>query len=62
MKYKILTPITEKQIKSGFNNNQLKIISSSKNLINHLQSLNLENTNLLMMSSGNFDKINLDEL
>ena len=62
IKHKKLTPITEEQIKSGFNNNQLKIISSSKDLINHLQSLNLENTNLLMMSSGNFDKINLDEL
>ena len=62
IKHKKLTPITEEQIKAAFNNNQLKIISNSKDLIKHLKSLSLENTNLLMMSSGNFDKINLDEI
>jgi UDP-N-acetylmuramate: L-alanyl-gamma-D-glutamyl-meso-diaminopimelate ligase len=62
IKHKKLTPITEEQIKAAFNNNQLVIISNSEDLINHIKSLSLENTNLLMMSSGNFDKINLDEL
>lgn len=62
IKHKKLTPITEEQIKAAFNNNKLKIISNSKDLIKHVKSLSLENTNLLMMSSGNFDKINLDEL
>ena len=62
IKHKKLTPITEEQIKAAFNNNQLVIISNSEDLINHIKSLSLENTNLLMMSSGNFDKINLDEI
>ena len=62
IKHKKLKKITEKQIKSGCNNNKLVIISNSKDLINNVKSLCLDNTKLLMISSGNFDKINLDEL
>jgi len=57
IKLKGLIPITEEQIKKSFNKENLLIFSDSEKLKNHLQSINLENSNLLMMSSGNFSKL-----
>ena len=43
---------------------QINIETNRKviNYFNSLKNLNLENTNLLLMSSGNFNKMNLDEI
>ena len=60
--HKGLTPITEEQIKSSFNKENLLVFSDCEKLKIHLQSINLENKNLLMMSSGNFNKLDLNEI
>ena len=62
IKHKGLEPIKEEEIKSAFNNKDLIVISDNIKLKTHLKNLNLENTNLLLMSSGNFNKMNLDEI
>ena len=62
IKHKGLEPIKEDEIKSAFNNKDLIVISDDIKLKTHLKNLNLENTNLLLMSSGNFNKMNLDEI
>ena len=62
IKHKGLEPIKEEEIKSAFNNKDLIVISDDIKLKTHLKNLNLENTNLLLMSSGNFNKMNLDEI
>ena len=62
IKHKGLEPIKEDEIKSAFNNKELIVILDDIILKNHLKNINLENTNLLLMSSGNFNKMNLDEI
>ena len=62
IKHKGLEPIKEDEIKSAFNNKELIVISDDVILKNHLKNINLENTNLLLMSSGNFNNMNLNEI
>jgi len=62
IKHKGLEPIKEDEIKLAFNNKELIVISDDIILKNHLKNINLHNTNLLLMSSGNFNKMNLDEI
>ena len=62
IKHKGLEPIKEDEIKSAFNNKDLIVISDDIKLKTHLKNLNLENSNLLLMSSGNFNKMNFDEI
>jgi len=62
IEHKGLKPINEKKIKESFNKKNLKVFSSSKKLENHLKSINLSDKNLLMMSSGNFNNLNYDEI
>ena len=62
IEHKGLKPINEKNIKESFNKKNLKVFSSSKKLENHLKSINLSDKNLLMMSSGNFNNLNYDEI
>ena len=62
IKHKGLTPITEEQIKISFNKKNLIIFNDSEKLKIHLRSINLENKNLLMMSSGNFNKLDFNEI
>jgi UDP-N-acetylmuramate: L-alanyl-gamma-D-glutamyl-meso-diaminopimelate ligase len=52
---KKLSPITSDQVKAGFSNNNLEIFSDSKLLLERLENENWNGTNLLMMSSGDFD-------
>ncbi len=62
IEHKKLPPITEQQVKEAFNNEDLLVFTDSSTLLKFLISLNWENKNLLMMSSGNFDGINLVKL
>ena len=48
--------------KDKFSLDKTIVISDDIKLKTHLKNLNLENTNLLLMSSGNFNKMNLDEI
>ena len=48
-------------LKTAFNQNDLTIFTESDKLIEYLEGKDLNNKNLLMMSSGNFDGVNLDK-
>jgi UDP-N-acetylmuramate: L-alanyl-gamma-D-glutamyl-meso-diaminopimelate ligase len=56
---KRLPPITEEQIKTAFGRPDLLVYNNSKTLLIDLQSMEWDGVNLLMMSSGNFDGIDL---
>lgn len=62
IEHKKLKPITAKQVKDAFGTNNVTVINKTEDLVNVLQSKTWENSNLLMMSSGNFDGIKFEEL
>ena len=62
IKHKRLDPISKEDIKHAFKNEKLKVINDKEELINHLKDIYTKNTNLLMMSSGNFNKLNYNEI
>ncbi|RFZ84347.1 peptidoglycan synthetase [Mucilaginibacter terrenus] len=56
---KKMTPYAPEVVKTAFNNEKLRFFDDPEKLLTYLQALNLENANLLMMSSGNFGGIDL---
>ena len=62
IKHKRLDPISKEDIKHAFKNEKLKVINDKEELIDHLKDIYTKNTNLLMMSSGNFNKLNYNEI
>jgi len=62
IEHKKLKPITEQQVLNYFNRADLKIFTDSNALITYLKSKSLKNHVLLMMSSGNFDGIDFNQL
>ena len=60
--HKKLQDLSPEEVKSAFNSDNITVFTDSKDLVDLLKSDNWENKNLLMMSSGNFDGINFDEL
>lgn len=61
VKHKKLEPITEQQVADGFNGG-VQVFTETQQVLHFIRSKNWKNTVLLMMSSGNFDGINYDEL
>ncbi len=59
---KKLTPITVSQVKEGFANERLEVFTDSNQLKQSLLQETWQQKNLLMMSLGNFDGLDLDEL
>ena len=55
--HKKLKPINEAQVKSAFNRNDLVVVTKTEAISKTLKDIQWNNTNLLMMSSGNFDGI-----
>jgi UDP-N-acetylmuramate: L-alanyl-gamma-D-glutamyl-meso-diaminopimelate ligase len=62
LKHKRLPDITPAEVKAAFSREDLQVITDSNGLAANLTALNWNNTNLLLMSSGNFDGLNLEEL
>ncbi|POY37783.1 peptidoglycan synthetase [Solitalea longa] len=62
IEHKKLEPITEEQVKSAFNSANVQVFTNSQELEKYLLDQNWLNTNLLLMSSGNFDGIDFKEL
>ena len=62
IKSKNLEKISKQDIFKAFANKDLNIFDDSKKLEKFIKSFNFKNTNLLMMSSGNFDNINIENL
>lgn len=59
---KKLEDVTVEDIHEAFKNKDLNIFTDSNALLSKLQNLDWDNANLLMMTSGNFDGMNFDEL
>ncbi len=62
VEHKKLKAISSQQVKEAFGGNNLKVYTDSQVLLDDLMHLNFEKTNLLLMSSGNFSGLNLQEL
>jgi len=62
LEHKKLPYISPEQVKSAFGGNNLIVYNDSKRLMDDLCKMDMKEKNLLMMSSGNFDGINLNEL
>ena len=60
--HKKLKPISNKQVMDAFGNGNLVIYTDSDLLIKDLKSKSWKNANLLMMSSGNFDGMDIADL
>lgn len=59
--HKKLAPISTDQVLSGFGGT-VKVVNETQNVLDFIHSKNWKNKVLLMMSSGNFDGIDYDEL
>lgn len=59
---KRMEPFSEDDVQKAFSNPKLKFFNDAAKLKAYLLSLNYKNTNLLMMSSGNYAGFNLPEL
>jgi UDP-N-acetylmuramate: L-alanyl-gamma-D-glutamyl-meso-diaminopimelate ligase len=57
--HKKLKPITPEQVRNAFGGNNIRIFTSSDELVAELKKKNWKDANLLMMSSGNFDGVDL---
>ncbi|MDY0053564.1 MAG: Mur ligase family protein [Bacteroidales bacterium] len=62
IEHKGLKEITKEQVFSAFDREDIIICNKSSEVIDYIRTIKWENTNLLMMTSGNFDGINFDEL
>ena len=62
LKMKKLPPITEEDIQKAFSHKNLKVLTDNSILVNELKNMNWTNQNLLMMSSGTFNGLNLKDL
>ena len=61
IEHKRLTPITAEEVRDAFGTKNVEVFTESLALQRKLQSLSYENTALLMMSSGTFDGVNINE-
>jgi UDP-N-acetylmuramate: L-alanyl-gamma-D-glutamyl-meso-diaminopimelate ligase len=62
LEHKKLPPITAEEVRLAFNSPNVQVITDTQALLKLLRERDYTNTNLLMMSSGNFDGINFEEL
>lgn len=62
VEHKKLSPITSEMIFKSFNREDLEIFSNSKLLIDRLLTIENNNTQFLLMSSGNFNGIDIEQL
>ncbi|WP_309607624.1 glutamate ligase domain-containing protein, partial [Flavobacterium sp.] len=62
VKIKQLEEVTYEQIATAFNRKDLIIYTNPTDFKNYLFNLNLENSALLLMSSGNYGGLNFDEI
>lgn len=60
--HKRLDPITTDEVTKAFEHNNLKVFTNSAKLIEQLKTEKLENTVLLIMTSGNFDGVDIKQL
>lgn len=61
-KHKKITPFTEMDVQGAFKDDNLIFFNDRTDLKSHLLAMNFTNTNLLLMSSGNFSGLDLIKL
>ncbi len=61
-KHKKMEPLSEEDVKTSFNDKNILFFSEASALESYLRSLKFEQTNLLLMSSGNFGGMDLVKL
>ena len=61
IEHKKLKPVTPVQVKNSFGKGNIKVFTDSKLMLDELKNMDWDNKVLLMMSSGNFDGVNLAE-
>jgi len=59
IEHKHLTTITPKQVAEAFGGTNIEVFTDSKVMLDKIRKIKFKDQNLLMMSSGNFDGINL---
>ncbi len=62
IEHKRLEAITEADVKKAFNRSDLQVFTDSESLVSFLASQTWPNANLLMMSSGNYNGLDMNEL
>jgi UDP-N-acetylmuramate: L-alanyl-gamma-D-glutamyl-meso-diaminopimelate ligase len=58
--HKKLEPITKEMVAMAFATSNVKVYTDSNQITDYLRSKNWDNSNLLLMSSGNFHGVDLD--
>lgn len=62
LQLKQMPPVTDSAIKKSFGGEAISVFTDSFSLRSFLESFHWENKNLLLMSSGNFDGLDLNEI
>ncbi|RLD33375.1 MAG: peptidoglycan synthetase [Bacteroidetes bacterium] len=62
LKHKKLKPISPEQVKDAFGTDKLNVCTHTNELINILGQVPVQNTNFLIMSSGNFSGLDFNKL
>lgn len=62
LKKKNMPPLTDEEVQNAFDHDQLKVIRDKEALRQHLLGISWHNKTLLMMSSGSFDRLDLNAL
>ena len=62
IEHKKLKPVTTEQVKNAFSGNNISVWTDPQKLFDELKEKNYRNKNLLLMSSGNFDGMDLNQL
>lgn len=60
--HKKLAPISKEMVAQGFNQENLLVFTDSSEIVDYLKDQDWKNKNLLLMSSGNFDGVDYNEL
>jgi UDP-N-acetylmuramate: L-alanyl-gamma-D-glutamyl-meso-diaminopimelate ligase len=62
IEHKKLEAINPQEVKDSFKNEKVKVFTNSKEMVESLKKLKGKDTVFLMMTSGNFDGIKMEEL
>jgi UDP-N-acetylmuramate: L-alanyl-gamma-D-glutamyl-meso-diaminopimelate ligase len=60
--HKKLEPISEQEVKSAFGTDNVQVYTDAKKLVAYLKAMDWNDTNLLLMTSGNFDGVDFAAL
>ena len=62
LEHKKMKMLSAKEVKDAFHSENVNVYTNSNELMNTIKKINFENKNLLLMSSGNFDGVDFEEL